>query len=50
MTVNASRLFIIASIVCFAIALIVSLGAVGSDEQAWVDGGLLSLALSFAIP
>ena len=50
MVVNASKLFILASVVCFAIALLVAVAGVHSNEQAWLDGGLLSLALSLAIP
>jgi hypothetical protein len=34
--------------VCFVIALLLALAVfTGGNEQAWVDGGLLSLALSF---
>lgn len=46
MQVTPSKFFLVASCVCFAIAL---LGAVsvfnGVDQNAWVDGGLLSFVL-----
>jgi hypothetical protein len=50
LTFNASRFFIVASVVCFTIALLTAVAVVTSDENAWVAGGLLALALSFATP
>jgi len=50
MTINASRFFILASVVCFTIALLTAVAVVSSDENAWVDGGLLALVLSLATP
>lgn len=48
MTVNLSRFFIVAAVVCFAIATLVATGVVTSNETAWEAGGLLALAASFA--
>ena len=48
MTINRSLVFIVAAIVCFTVALLMAVSVVsGGNAQAWVDGGLLSLALSF---
>ncbi len=48
MTINRSLLFIIAAVVCFVIALLLSLSVFsGGNTQAWELGGLLALALSF---
>ncbi len=48
MTLNRHILFIVAAVVCFLIALLLGLNVFsGGNEQAWVDGGLLSLAASF---
>lgn len=48
MTLNRSLFFLIAAVVCFAIALLLALSVFsGGNEQAWVDGGLLAFALSF---
>jgi hypothetical protein len=41
-------IFVIAAIVCFAIALLLSLGVLtGNNRDSWEIGGFLSLALSF---
>jgi hypothetical protein len=48
MTLNRHLLFIIGAIVCFIVALLLALAVFsGGNQAAWVDGGLLSLALSF---
>ena len=46
MVVSRSLLFILLAVICFAVALLVSLGAVGSNFDAWIAGGLLSFALA----
>jgi hypothetical protein len=46
MVVSRSLLFILAAVICFAVALLVSLGAVQSSFDSWVAGGLLSFALA----
>lgn len=44
------RFFAFASALCFAIALLGALGVIsGVQQQDWVDGGLLALALVFAV-
>lgn len=49
--VTLSRFFLVAAALCFAIALLLSLSVFsGSNEQAWVDGGLLSTVLGLLIP
>lgn len=51
MTVTAKVFFLIAAVVCFAVALLLAVGAFsGGNEVAWQDGGLLSLALAFLAP
>lgn len=47
MTVNRSLFFLIAAIVCMAIALLTSLGIISADWKPWELGGLLSFFLSF---
>jgi len=48
MTLNRSLLFLVAAVVCFVVALLLTLGAFsGGNTQAWEIGGFLSLALSF---
>ena len=48
MTINRSLFFVVAAVVCFVVALLLALAVFsGGNQQAWVDGGLLSLALSF---
>ncbi|MDE2104775.1 MAG: hypothetical protein KGL39_46490 [Patescibacteria group bacterium] len=43
------RLFIIAAIVCFVIALLGAIGAFsGVDVRAWAIGGLLAISLDMA--
>lgn len=43
--------FLIAAVVCFLVALLLALAVFsGGNEQAWLDGGLLALALSFLPP
>lgn len=45
--VPRSLFFLLASIVCFLIALLMAVGIVYGDAQdAWTLGGLLSLAIS----
>jgi hypothetical protein len=39
------RLLLIAAVICFAIALLLSLGAFAGDFWPWVVGGLLAWAL-----
>lgn len=44
------RIFIIAAIVCFAIALLAELAVfTGTNTLAWVTGGLLSWAIDSAV-
>ena len=48
MTLNRSLLFLVAAIVCFVIALLLTLSVFsGGNVQAWELGGLLALTLSF---
>ena len=50
MTLSANRVLLFAAAVCFAIALLGAVGAVnGVQQDAWADGGLLSLALGLAL-
>jgi hypothetical protein len=45
--VNRSVVFVIAAVVCFVVALLLSLGVIsGSNQEAWMIGGLLSFALA----
>lgn len=44
--VNVSMILLVAAIVCLSIALLVSVGVVTSNWQAWLTGGLLAWALS----
>lgn len=45
---SLSLLFILGAVVSFLVALLIALAVfTGSNPQAWLDGGLLSLALSF---
>jgi hypothetical protein len=47
-TVPRRLIFLIAAIVCFVIALLLSLGVfTGNNQDSWELGGLLSLTLSF---
>ncbi len=48
MVVNRSLFFIVAAAVCFVVALLLALSVFsGGNQQAWLDGGLLALVLSF---
>ena len=48
MTVNRHLLFLIAAVVCFVVALLLSLSVfTGGNEDAWTIGGFLALTLSF---
>jgi hypothetical protein len=48
MTVNRSLIFLIAAIVRFVVALLLTLAVIsGGSEHAWEVGGFLALALSF---
>lgn len=47
MTVNRSLFFLIAAIVCMAIALLLALSVITGDATPWAYGGLLSFFLSF---
>lgn len=48
MTLNRSLLLLIAAILCFTVALLLTLGVFSSgDEHAWELGGLLAFAGSF---
>lgn len=44
-----ARAFVIAAVVCFAVALLAALGAVTAPAETWEAGGLLALALSMAV-
>lgn len=46
MTVTRSLLFLLAAVVCFAVALLVAVSAITSNYDAWLAGGLLSYVLS----
>ena len=47
MTLNRSLIFLIGAIVCFVIGLLLALNVVhGGNLDAWVIGGLLSVALA----
>ena len=47
MVLNRSLFFIVASVLCFAIALLLTLNVFsGGNIQAWTEGGLLSFALA----
>jgi uncharacterized membrane protein len=48
-TVNRTVLFVVAAVVCFAVALLSDLSIVHSNADAWEAGGLLSLALSLIL-
>lgn len=42
---------LVAAVVCFFVALLLTLGAFnGSNEHAWEIGGLLALTASFLVP
>lgn len=42
---NLARALLIAAVICFAVALLLSVGAfTGGNEEAWKDGGLLAVA------
>lgn len=44
------RIFVIAAIVCFAIALLATLGVfTGTNVLGWIAGGLLSWAIDSAV-
>lgn len=47
MIVNRSLFFLIAAIVCMAIALLLVLNVVSGDATPWEVGGFLSFFLSF---
>ncbi len=50
-SLSLNRLFFFAAALCFAVALLLALGVfTGGNAVAWTDGGLLSLALGFALP
>lgn len=45
------NIFLVASAICFVVALLLALSVLsGGNEQAWVDGGLLSFVLAFLVP
>lgn len=47
MALTKSLFFLVASILCFAVALLLALGVFnGSNETTWVIGGLLAFALA----
>lgn len=51
MKITARILFLVAAVVCFTIALLLTLDVVsGGNTDAWRDGGLLALALGFVSP
>lgn len=43
---TAPFLFLLAAVVCFAVALLLALGVFHGPQDAWALGGLLALALS----
>ena len=50
MTLSANRVFLLIAAICFAIALLGAVSAVqGVQQDAWVDGGLLGVALGLAL-
>jgi hypothetical protein len=46
---NLGRLFSIAAVFCFAVAVLIAVGVFTSNENAWLAGGLLAFALPFAL-
>lgn len=47
MTVSRHLFFLLAAVVCFIVALLLSLAVfTGSNEAAWAIGGLLAFALA----
>jgi len=49
--VNLAMLFLIGAIVCFAVALLIAVGAFSSNDwDAWLSGGFLSYAISKVVP
>jgi len=46
MTVTRSLLFVLIAALCFAVALVVALGVVGSNAEAWAFGGALAYMLA----
>lgn len=47
MTLNRSLFFLVAAIVCFVVALLLTLSVIhGGNEPAWLVGGLLAFALA----
>ena len=48
MTLTRSTILVVAAVVCFTIALLMSLAVIsGGSQQSWEIGGFLALALSF---
>ena len=47
MPLTRSLVFLVVAAICFAAALGCALSVFHSNGEAWQDGGLLSLALSF---
>ena len=48
MPITRSVFLVVAAAICFTIALLLALAVIsGGNQQAWEDGGLLALALSF---
>lgn len=45
-SLNLALFFLVASIVCFAIGLLVAVGVIQSNEDAWLSGGALAFVLS----
>lgn len=51
LNIRPALIFLIASLVCFVVALLLALNVFhGSNQTAWVDGGAVALVLSFIFP
>lgn len=46
MTVTRSLLFVLIALLCFAVALVTSLGALATNAEAWAFGGAVSYMLA----
>lgn len=47
---SLGRVFLVAAVVCFVVALLLALGAFsGGNEEAWKVGGLLAFALGLLL-
>lgn len=51
MALSWKLILLVASVVCFVVALLLALGAFsGGDTLAWAFGGALAFVLSFLVP